>query len=64
MMLEGARLIQAMERDVVFAAVQASSGRDTVLLTGTAGVRDSVEQAAVLAVLDATNRWTELRRLA
>jgi hypothetical protein len=64
MMLEGARLIQAMERDVVFAAVQASSGRETVLLTGTAGVRDSVEQAAVLAVLDATNRWTELRRLA
>jgi hypothetical protein len=64
MMLEGARLIQAMERVVVFAAVQASSGRDTVLLTGTAGVRDSVEQAAVLAVLDATNRWTELRRLA
>jgi len=64
MMLEGARLIQAMDRDVVFAAVQASSGRDTVLLTGTAGVRDSVEQAAVLAVLDATNRWTELRRLA
>src|SRR6185369_6764908 len=33
MMLEGARLIQALDRDVVFAAVQASSGRDTALLT-------------------------------
>ena len=64
MMLEGARLIQALDRDVVFAAVQASSGRDTALLTGTAEVRESPEQAAVLAVLDATNRWTELRRLA
>jgi len=62
MMLEGARLIQAMERDVVFAAVQASSGRDTVLLTGTAEVRHSPERAAVFAVLDATNRWSELRR--
>ena len=62
MLLEGARLIQALERDVVFAAVQATSGRNTVLLTGTAEVRESPEQAAVLAVLDATNRWTELRR--
>ena len=62
MTLEGARLIQALDRDVVFAAVQASSGRDTALLTGTAEVRESAEQAAVLAVLDATNRWTELRR--
>ena len=62
MLLEGARLIQALDRDVVFAAVQASSGRDTALLTGTAEVRESPEQAAVLAVLDATNRWTELRR--
>lgn len=62
MMLEGARLIQALDRDVVFAAIQASSGRDTALLTGTAEVRESPERAAVLAVLDATNRWTELRR--
>lgn len=62
MMLEGARMIQALDRDVVFAAVQATSGRETVLLTGTAEVRESPEQAAVLAVLDATNRWTELRR--
>jgi hypothetical protein len=62
MLLDGARLIQALDRDVVFAAIQASSGRDTALLTGTAEVRESPEQAAVLAVLDATNRWTELRR--
>jgi len=62
MSLEGARVIQALDRSVVFAAVQAASGRDTVLLTGTAEVKESAERAAVFAVLDATNRWTELRR--
>jgi len=62
MTLEGARVIQALDRSVVFAAIQAASGRDTVLLTGTAEVRESAERAAVFAVLDATNRWTELRR--
>ena len=62
MTLEGARVIQALDRNVVFVAVQAASGRDTVLLTGTAEVKESAERAAVFAVLDATNRWTELRR--
>jgi len=62
MSLEGARVIQALDRNVVFVAIQAASGRDTVLLTGTAEVKESAERAAVFAVLDATNRWTELRR--
>jgi hypothetical protein len=62
MLLEGARVVQALDREVVFATVQAINGRDTVLLTGTAEVRHSPERAAVLAVLDATNRWSELRR--
>ncbi|NOT06918.1 MAG: hypothetical protein HOP28_01805 [Gemmatimonadales bacterium] len=62
MVLEGARVIQALDRDIVFAAVQASTGRDRVLLTGTAEVKESPERAAVFAVLDATNRWTEVRR--
>jgi len=55
--LEGAKVIQAFEREFVFAAVMARSGREQVLLTGSAEVRDSAETAAVLAVLDATNRW-------
>lgn len=62
MSLEGARVIQALDRNVVFVAIQAASGRDTVLLTGTAEVKESAERSAVFAVLDATNRWTELRR--
>jgi hypothetical protein len=64
LLLEGARVIQALDREVVFATVQAINGRDAVLLTGTAEVRQSPERAAVLAVLDATNRWSELRRMA
>jgi hypothetical protein len=35
-------------------------GRETALLTGSAEIKDGVETASVLAVLDATNRWVEL----
>ena len=38
------------------------AGRDTMLLTGSAEVRESPETAGVLAVLDATNRWVEMVR--
>jgi hypothetical protein len=62
MLLEGAKVVQALDREVVFATVQAMNGRDPVLLMGTAEVRGSAERAAVFAVLDATNRWSELRR--
>ena len=55
--LEGARVITAFEREFVFAAVMARQGREQVLLTGSCEIRDSAETAAVLAVLDATNRW-------
>jgi hypothetical protein len=34
----------------------------TSLLTGSAEIKESAERAAVFAVLDATNRWTEARR--
>jgi hypothetical protein len=60
--LESVQLVETAERDVVFVAVQGMGGRDQVLLTGTAEVRQSPERAAVLAVLDATNRWAEARR--
>jgi hypothetical protein len=57
--LEGCRFVEAFERQFVFAGVTARFGRDTSLLTGSAEVRESPEQSAVLAVLDATNRWVE-----
>ena len=55
--LEGAKVIGAFEREFVFAAVMARLGREQILLTGSCEIRDSAETAAVLAVLDATNRW-------
>ncbi|MDE3153168.1 MAG: hypothetical protein KGL93_13050 [Gemmatimonadota bacterium] len=57
--LEGCKTIDAFERDFVFVGITARFERETVLLTGTAEVKESVETAAVLAVLDATNRWVE-----
>ena len=55
--LLGCKQITAFERDFVFAGVTARFGRDTAMLTGSCEVKDSLETASVLAVLDATNRW-------
>ncbi len=55
--LEGVKVTPAFDREFVFAAVMARSGREQLMLTGSCEVRESAETAAVLAVLDATNRW-------
>src|SRR4051812_11115810 len=60
--LEGCKSIEAFDREFVFVGISARVGRDTMLLTGSAEVRESPETAGVLAVLDATNRWTEMVR--
>ena len=60
LLFEGARLIEAFEREFVFVALTTRFGRETALLTGSAEVKDGIETASVLAVLDATNRWVEL----
>ena len=60
--LEGAQLIEAFDRTFVLVAVHGLGGREAQLLTGTCEVRESAERAAVLAVLDATNRWVDARR--
>src|SRR5438046_8140357 len=60
--LEGAQIIEAFDRKFVFVAVHGLGGREAQLLTGTCEIRESKERSAVLAVLDATNRWTEARR--
>ena len=57
--LEGCRTVEAFERQFVFVGVTARFGRDSCLLTGSAEVKESPEQSAVLAILDATNRWVE-----
>jgi hypothetical protein len=60
--LEGCKHIEAFDRQFVFVGITARVGRDTMLLTGSAEVRESPETAGVLAVLDATNRWVEMVR--
>ncbi len=60
--LEGCKVLEAFEHEFVFVGMRARFGRESVLLTGTAEAKESRETAAVLAVLDATNRWIEYQR--
>jgi hypothetical protein len=62
LILESARVVSEMDREIVLVVVRGVGGRESVLLTGTAAVRENAEQAAVLAVMDATNRWVGTRR--
>jgi hypothetical protein len=57
--VDGVKLVDAFDREFVFVGVTARIGRETSLLTGSCEIRDSVETASALAVLDATNRWIE-----
>lgn len=60
--LEGAKRIDAFDREFIFVSVAARLGREMVVLTGSCEVRESAETSAVLSVLDATNRWVHLER--
>lgn len=60
--LEGAKIVDGFDREFAFVAVQGLGGREMTLMTGTSEIKESGERAAVFAVLDATNRWTEARR--
>ena len=60
--LEGAQIVEAFDRKFVMVAVHGLGGREAQLLTGTCEIRESAERSAVLAVLDATNRWVDARR--
>jgi hypothetical protein len=62
MALAGAMRVDAFGTEFVFVGVSARQGRDSVLLSGSCAIRDSVETAGALAVLDATNRWLEVTR--
>jgi hypothetical protein len=60
--LDGVKVIAAFDREFAFVAVSARVGRETSLLTGSCEVKEGPETAAVLAVLDATNRWVTLSK--
>lgn len=56
---EGAKVISAFDRELVLVGVMVRQGRGMVLLTGSCEVKDGLETASALAVLNATNRWVE-----
>lgn len=56
---EGAKVIDAFDRELVLVGITVRQGRSTVLLTGSCEVKESLETASALAVLNATNRWVE-----
>jgi hypothetical protein len=58
--LEGAALVETNGRTFVLVAAHGLTGRQTVPLTGAAPLGRSAEEAAILASLQATNRWVEL----
>ena len=60
--LEGAMVVEAFGKQFAFAGVQVVGPRGQRLLTGTCEVRHTPEESAVLAVLDATNRWLQTQR--
>ncbi|HET7039260.1 MAG TPA: hypothetical protein VFH97_05190 [Gemmatimonadales bacterium] len=60
--VEGVQVVEAFGRRHTLAGVLVVEGRGTRLLVGTCELGDNPEQSAVLAVLDATNRWLASRR--
>lgn len=55
--LDGAKLVDAFERKFVLIAVHAIAGRDRTPLAGATDVDESPDRAAILATLQATDRW-------
>ena len=51
--------VEATDRAFAFVVVSGRAGRETTYLSGSCEVKDNLETAAVLAVLDATERWIE-----
>jgi hypothetical protein len=55
--LDGVKVVEAFDRKFVLVAVHAISGRDTSRLAGTNLAEESTDRAAILATLQATDRW-------
>lgn len=59
--LDGVRVVDAFDRRFVLVAVNAMAGRDIIPLAGAAVVEVSTDRAAILATLQATDRWVRGR---
>lgn len=59
--LDGVKIVSAFDKEFVLAAVQAIAGRDVAGLTGAAVSAGLPDRAAILATLQATDRWVRGR---
>jgi hypothetical protein len=57
--LEGVKVVEAFDQELVLVSVLVRQARLTTPLTGSCVIKDSIETASALAVLNATNRWVE-----
>lgn len=55
--LDGVKVVDAFDRKFVLVAVHALAGRDVSRLAGTHVADESTDRAAILATLQATDRW-------
>ncbi len=55
--LDGVKIVHAFDCDFVLVAVHAMAGRDVAPLAGATVVESSSDRAAILAALQATDRW-------
>lgn len=55
--LDGVKLVEAFDRSFVLVAVHAISGRHITALSGATQVSRSPDRAAIMATLQATDRW-------
>jgi hypothetical protein len=59
--LDGVRVVEAFDREFVMVAVNALAGRDVTPLAGATIVHASTDRSAILATLQATDRWVRGR---
>ena len=55
--LDGVKIVEAFDRKFILVAVHAIAGRDVSRLAGTHVADESTDRAAILATLQATDRW-------
>jgi hypothetical protein len=55
--VSGCAMVSSRDREFAFVVIAAQVARSTVYLSGSCEITESPELAAVLATLDATNRW-------
>lgn len=59
--LDGVKTVEAFDRTFILVAVHAMSGREVTPLAGATVVEESTDRAAILATLQATDRWVRGR---